>query len=300
MIILAGATGDLGGRIASELLKQKAQVVALVRLGVASEKRKKLESLGCRVREVDWTNEKALAEACSGGTVVVSALSGLRETIVDVQTQLLNAAVAASVPRFIPSDFALDFTKLPSDWNRNLSFRNEFRERAERANIQLTSILNGGFMNMLTGVAPFILFKINRVLCWGNPDQITDWTTIEDTAKYTAFAALDPSTPRFLKIAGDQVSARSLAQVMSDITGKNYKVFRPGSLGLFKKVIALTRFMNKGNHDLYPPWQGMQYMHNMYSGIGHFDRLDNDRYPMKFTTIKELLSQFLSNQNPLT
>jgi hypothetical protein len=41
----------------------------------------------------------------------VSALSGLREVIVDAQKVLLDAAVAASVPRFIPSDYSLDFTE---------------------------------------------------------------------------------------------------------------------------------------------------------------------------------------------
>lgn len=293
LIVLAGATGDLGSRIAMELLKLNARVVAIVRPGVSSEKRNRLESQGCTVREVDFNDAKALTEACAGGHVVISALAGLRDVIIDTQTQLLNAAVSAGVPRFIPSDFAIDFTKLPLDWNRNLSLRNEFRERADKANIKITSILNGGFMNMLTGQAPFILFKINRVLCWGDPNQLTDWTTIEDTAKFTALAALDSETPRFLKIAGDQISSNMLAIIMSEISGKKFKVFRPGSLGLFKFIIGLTKLLSKETTELYPPWQGMQYMHNMYSGIAKFDKVDNHRYKIKWTTVKDLLESKL-------
>ncbi len=293
MIILAGATGDLGNRIAIELIKQNARVVALVRPGTSSEKKQKLVSLGCIVQEVDFSDSKALSDACLGGGVVVSALAGLKDVMVDTQTGLLNAAVSAKVPRFIPSDFALDFAKLPADWNRNLSFRNEFRKRADKAAIKVTSILNGGFMNMLTGTAPFVLFKINRILCWGNPNQLTDWTSIEDTAQFTALAALDPETPRYLKIAGDQISANGLAQVMSELTGKKFKVLRPGSIGLFKFIIGLTKLLTKETNELYPPWQGMQYMHNMYSGVAKFDKIDNDRYQMKWVTAKELLSQFL-------
>lgn len=292
LVILAGATGDLGGRIAIELLKLNARVVAIVRSGVSAEKRLQLESLGCTVREVDFNDSESLRAACVGGAVVVSALAGLREVIVDTQTQLLNAAVSAGVPRFIPSDFSIDFTKLPADWNRNLSYRAEFRERADKANIKVTSILNGGFMNMLTGQAPFILFKINRVLCWGDPNQLTDWTTIEDTAKFTALAALDSETPRFLNIAGDQVSANMLANIMSDLSGKKFKVLRPGSLSVFKFIIGLTKLLSKETNELYPPWQGMQYMHNMYSGVAKLDKVDNDRYDMKWTTAKELLGQF--------
>lgn len=297
LVVLAGATGDLGNRIAIELLKLNARVVAIVRSGISSEKRGRLESQGCTVHEVDFYDAKALSEACTGGSVVISALAGLRDVMVDTQTQLLNAAVSAGVPRFIPSDFALDFTKLPVDWNRNLSFRNEFRERADNSKIKMTSILNGGFMNMLTGQAPFVLFKINRVLCWGDPNQLTDWTTIEDTAKFTALAALDSETPRFLKIAGDQISANMLAEIMSQLSGKPFKVFRPGSLGLFKFIIGLTKLLSKETTELYPPWQGMQYMHNMYSGIAKLDKVDNDRYKIKWTTVKDLLEKFLKDSN---
>ena len=43
-----------------------------------------------------------------------------------------RAAVDAGVPRFIPSDFAIDFTKIPEGGNRNLDLRREFHRRLER------------------------------------------------------------------------------------------------------------------------------------------------------------------------
>jgi hypothetical protein len=42
----------------------------------------------------------------------VSALAGLRETIIDAQKVFLDAAVEANVQRFIPSDYSSDFTNL--------------------------------------------------------------------------------------------------------------------------------------------------------------------------------------------
>jgi hypothetical protein len=126
---------------------------------------------------------------------------------------------------------------------------------------------------------------------------MTDWTTIEDTAKFTAFAALDVETPRYLKIAGDQISANMLAAAMSELTGKKFKVLRPGNLSFFKLIIGFTKFMTKDTGELYPPWQGMQYMHNMYSGVAKFDKIDNDRYKMKWTTVRELLGEFLQSNN---
>jgi hypothetical protein len=66
----------------------------------------------------------------------------------------------------------------------------------DAAPIRATSILNGAFTDMLTGVAPFVVFRFRRILCRGIPEQLMDWTTIDDTARYTAKAAQDDGTPR--------------------------------------------------------------------------------------------------------
>jgi hypothetical protein len=39
---------------------------------------------------------------------------------------------------------------------------------------------------MLTGQMPLILFKLKRVLYWGDADQRMDFTTMDDTAAFTA------------------------------------------------------------------------------------------------------------------
>jgi len=229
--------------------------------------------------------------------VVISAVSGLRPVIVDYQSRLLQAATVAGVERFIPSDYAIDYRSIPSGANRNLNLREEFRVIADQqSRVRVTSILNGAFSDLLTGVAPFVLFRINRVLCWGDPTQLMDWTTIDDTAAYTAHAAMDPSSPRYLRIAGDQLSAEGLCQVMSNITGRQHRVLRPAGLKVLEKLIALTRFFVPGGDAVYPPWQGMQYMHNMYSGYAKFETVDNARYPVRFTRVEELLRAYLNGE----
>jgi uncharacterized protein YbjT (DUF2867 family) len=294
-VVLAGATGDLGSRVAAELRALGASVRALVRPGIAAEKQTRLSDLGAAVVEVDYADGAALRAAVEGASVVVSALSGLRPVIVDAQSQLLAAAEAAGVPRFIPSDFAIDFTKLPEGSNRNLDLRREFMRVLERSPMRVTSILNGAFTDMLTGVAPFILFGPRKILCWGDPAQKMDWTTIADTARYTAKAALDPDTPRWLRIAGDQISARDLADTMVELTGKRHGIFRPGGPGLLGVLIALTKTFTPASEALYPPWQGMQYMRNMYSGLPKFRAVDNDRYPMVWTSARDVLALHLAS-----
>ncbi len=159
VIVLAGATGDLGGRVARALMDRGATVRALVRPSSPADKVAALRQQKIEIAEVDFGNVEDVAKAYAGADCVVSTLSGLRDVIVDTQTVLLRAAVQAGVPRFIPSDYSIDFTKLPIGSNRNLDWRRQFHQRLDQAPIAATSIFNGMFTELLTGQAPFILFK---------------------------------------------------------------------------------------------------------------------------------------------
>ena len=196
-IVLFGATGDLGSRVAKHLQNLDADVRYVVRRGSADRLKRNLPVVSGQVIEVDDLSGSSLEEACRGGSVVISTVSGLEPVVLDFQTRLIRAAAAVGVPRFIPSDFAVDYRKVPPGENRNLNLLEKFRKTADEVpGIQVTSILNGAFMDMLTGVAPFILYPINRILCWGDRNQKMDFTTIDDAALYTAHAALDHTTPR--------------------------------------------------------------------------------------------------------
>jgi uncharacterized protein YbjT (DUF2867 family) len=289
---LAGATGHLGGLVAEALRERGARVRAIVRPDTTADKLESLRSLGATVVIADYADPAQLTRACDGAACVVSTLAGLRDTMVDAQTALLDAAVAAGVPRFIPSDFAIDFYRMPDGYNRNLDWRREFSQRLESRPIAATSILNGMFMELLAGQAPFILTRFHRVVYWEHPDQPMDFTTIHDTAAYTAAAALDPATPRFLRIAGDVASARDLAAIATDVHGSRFKLFRAGKLSRLEKLIGFVKRVAPGRDEVYPPWQGMQYMHNMYDGRAKLEPLDNARYSgLAWTSIRELLAE---------
>jgi nucleoside-diphosphate-sugar epimerase len=290
-ILIAGGTGDLGGRIIKALLRRGADVRAIVRSSTDDAKVQKLEKQGVKVIRVNMSDVSELTQACMGASCLISALQGLHDVIVEMQSILLDAAIAAGVPRFIPSDFSSDFTKLSVGDNRNFDLRREFHERLNKASIAATSIFNGAFTDLLTGQMPLILFKLKRVLYWGDADQRMDFTTMDDTAAFTASAALDPSTPRFLRIAGDQLSARELTAVVSEVTGKKFRLFRAGGLRMLSTLIKVARMVAPGEKELYPAWQGMQYMRNMIDERAKLEPLDNDRYPdIKWTSAKELLA----------
>ena len=185
---------------------------------------------------------------------MVSALQGLRDVILDIQGALLNAAVAAKVPRFIPSDFALDFTKTALGSNRNLDLRREFHAKLDESGIKWTGILNGGFMELLTsGQVPIINDKWHRIMYFGSADQKFDFTTVPDVAAYTAAVAADPiPTPKILRIAGDSFNAKDLAAVVSRVRRQKYTTLWTGSVG-FLRMIPIMKFFIGGVEDKLLP-----------------------------------------------
>ena len=290
-IVVVGATGNLGEKIINALLVKGAEVKAIVRLETDLKKINELEKKGVKLCQVDFGNKSEISKHCQGAHCVVSALAGLRETIVDAQKIILNAAIEANVRRFIPSDYSIDFTNLIEGQNRNLDLRREFHQYLDKAPIQATTIFNGPFMDLLTTDMPLIMFKQKRVLCWGNPDQVMEFTTTHNVAEFTAEVALDDDSPRYLRIAGDRLSCNQFAELLTRLTGKKYKIFRPGGIKLLNILIKITRFFSPSKKDLYPAWQGMQYMRDMMEGRIIFQKYDNDRYSnIKWTSIKQFLN----------
>lgn len=54
------------------------------------------------------------------------------------------------------------------------------------------------------------------------------------------------------------------------------------------------RLVAPAKDDVFPPWQGMQYLHNMFEGRVKFDRLDNDRYSgIRWTTTREVIEEHI-------
>lgn len=291
-ILVAGGTGNLGGRIIRDLIKRGARVRATVRQETEPEKTDKLKQLGAEVIAVDTSNAEELKRACEGASCIVSALSGLRGVIVDAQMQLVEAAIAAGVPRFIPSDFAADFTRLAEGDNRNFDLRKEFHKTLDKSPIQSTSIMNGAFADILGYGTPIYDSRNYTVGYWGDDsDWKLDFTTMDNTADYAAAAALDSATPKILRIASFQVSPKDLVKIGGEVKGKEFKLVPMGSLEDFAAANKKDRAAHpEGEKEVFPDWQAKQYMHSMFSVRN--EKLDNDRYPdVEWTSAKDVISQ---------
>ncbi|MEV0823762.1 NmrA family NAD(P)-binding protein [Nonomuraea rubra] len=278
-IFLVGATGSLGSRIAAGLLREKARVRALVRpQSSGSEQVRALVGQGLDIVEgtlADPTEQ--LAQAMAGAEVVVSAVQGDADVIVQGQANLLRAAEKAGVPRLIPSDFAIDLFRLDDGDNVFLDHRRAAHEAFAGTHVAVTSVLNGAFVEVMT--APFLEivdWEAGTFGYWGDGEQPCDFTTIADTAAYTVAVALDPgSAGRPIRVAGDVLSMKEFHAALERGTGRRLRLHRHGSVDDLAAEIERRRAT--ASHPAQ--YVALQYTWGMVSGKGKLDPLDNDRYP---------------------
>ena len=279
-VLVVGATGQLGRKIARELVGARRSVVRVTyREGTNTGAVEALREAGAELVAADLSDAASLARACHEVDVVVSAVQGLRDVIVDGQTRLLRAAEEAHVARMIPSDYALDFFKTDDGRNRNLDLRRELGRVLEQSPVRGTSLLCGAFMDLFAygAMGPDRRTGVFRV--WGDVDQVADFTLTDDVARYVAAVALDRQAPRVVRVAGDTRSAREIAAMFEELSGKPVKLQSAGSLEVLDRTIERLRAEDPAETNPFPMWQRLQYARDMQSGRGRLSPLDNARYP---------------------
>jgi len=279
-VLVVGATGQMGRKIVRELCALgRADVRVTHREGASSEALEALRSTGAELVVADLGDEPALARACRGVDVVVSAVQGLRDVIVDGQTRLLRAAENEGVARMIPSDYALDFFQTEEGKNRNLDLRRELNRVLDQSSVRGTSVLCGAFMDLLAygAMGPDPKTGVFRV--WGGFDERADFARTDDVAKYVAEVALDRDAPRIVRVAGDTKSVREIGAIFEELRGTPVTLESAGSLEALSQLIDKLRAEDPAETNTFPMWQRLQYSRDMQSGRGRFAANDNARYP---------------------
>ena len=83
---------------------------------------------------------------------------------------------------------------------------------------------------------------------------------------------------------------------MTQLSGKKYGLIKAGGVGFLNMMITIGKTFAPAENDLYPAWQGMQYMRDMIEGRVDITNHDNNRYPdIKWTSIKDVLLAHLNS-----
>lgn len=276
-VFVAGATGVLGRLIIDSLRRRDVQVRALVRPG-NPKGRQAFDDPAIEVVEGDIRDSTdRLTHALQGADVVVSAVQGDVEVVVDGQINLLRAAEKAGVPRWVPSDFSLDLYRLDYRDNDLIDLRKRTAEACRGSTVAPTSVLSGAFIEIVN--MPFyewIDWESGTFSYWGDGDQPVDFSTIPDTAEWTAEAALDPAAAgRTVRVAGDVLTMKELHQAMERGSGRLLEARQLGSTEDLSAEIERRKAVATDPFEYIP----LQYTRAMVTGKGKLNPLDNGRYP---------------------
>ena len=280
-VLLAGATGMLGGHIARELLARPGtRVRLLLRPGTSNDAKKRatvapLLDGGAEAVEGDLADRASLDRATAGADVIVSAVQGGPDVIVDGQVALAEAGRRNGVRRILPSDFALDLFKATPGEHPMFDLRRTAGAAIAATGLTAIHLLNGAFMDMFTPGAG-VIGTDGVVRFWGDGARPIEVTSVADTARMAARVAADPTVPggKFA-FAGDRVSILDAARVVETQTGRS---FERQSLG---SETDLRAALDKARRDKSNPFNAVMLAYQLYmlTGQSALDDLQNDRYP---------------------
>ncbi|MBC8067780.1 MAG: NmrA family NAD(P)-binding protein, partial [Deltaproteobacteria bacterium] len=237
LVVVIGGAGKLGRLVVAALLEHPSvRVRVLVRnpgqpaIALMAGERVEL----ARFDAVTAT-DAARAAAVRGAFAVVSTLQGGPDVIVDAQLSLLRAARAAGARRFIPSDYSYNVFTLPEGINVNSDWRRTLGEQARKEvseSFEVVHVMQGIFADrFVLGFLGLLDAGQGVVRYWGDGKTPIDWTTWEDTARFTAAAALDDrKVPEHLFVSGDRMDVLSFAETWELANGKQLVRERLGSM----------------------------------------------------------------------
>lgn len=173
------ASGNVGPHVVKALADAQFQVTVLTR-----SKKPGAYDPSVKVIEVDYASVESLAAALQGIDALVSTVSG---TATEGQTILIDAAIAAGVKRFIPSEYGNCTTNPKLEafpvYSSMAKVRQYVQEKAEAGKITWTVLACGGFLDFLFAKPILFDFANHKVTLYDGGDNRMSSTSLPNVGK---------------------------------------------------------------------------------------------------------------------
>lgn len=187
-VAVAGAAGSLGSVLVKELIESGYSVTVFTRRDSNNAFPSEV-----KVQKVDYEDVASLTEALKGQDAVVSTITTAGA---DSQKKLIDAAVAAKVKRFIPSEFGCDLTnaearQLPVYCSK-VQIEDALEEKTKGTDTSYTLIFNNAFLDWGIDKAFLIDLKNKKMDLFDDGDTPFTATPLPMVAKAVAAVLKNP------------------------------------------------------------------------------------------------------------
>jgi uncharacterized protein YbjT (DUF2867 family) len=236
-VLIFGATGNIGGATARELLQRGWQVRAVTR-NPGGNKAQALSELGAEVVKADMDDRKSLEAAFDGMNRVLSIQNW---TVSGVEGEVRQGKLVAEVARSAQVEHLVYGSAGIGETGTGVPHfdsKLEVEDYMRKLDLPFTTIRPGPFMELMTQKELFPALGI-----WGAAPKIVGWDTpkpwvaVRDIGVAAVNIFSDPQNwmGREIDLMGDVKSLAECQAVFSRIKGK--KPFRvPIPVGLFSKM----------------------------------------------------------------
>lgn len=229
MILVAGASGELGRAICRKLVERGGTVYGMVRESSAPAAVAELEAMGVTLVRADLASPESLREACSGCDSVVSGMTAMGRTGESIeqvdrdgQLALVAAAAEEGVERFVYVSFSGVIGK-----DDPLTLAKRAVERTLKHSGMTWTVLRPSYF-MESWFSPALGFDVaaGRARIYGAGREPISWVARDDVAAFAA-EAVDSEEARnaTLEIGGPEaIAPLDAVALFESLTGRRIEV----------------------------------------------------------------------------
>lgn len=231
MILVAGATGVLGGEVCRLLAGRGDQVRALVRATANPERLVALKKLGAVLAEGDLKDAVSLARACRGAGAVISTASStlsrqsgdsIQTVDLEGQMRLVDAAKSAGVGRFV----FISFRNNPAIDYPLTKAKRAVERRLKASGLNYTVLQASYFMEVWLNPALGFDYPNAKVRVYGAGRNRISWISFADVAQFgVAVLAKPEAREAVLEIGGPEaLSPLEAVKIFEEESGRKFAV----------------------------------------------------------------------------
>jgi uncharacterized protein YbjT (DUF2867 family) len=247
MILVAGATGFLGGEICRRLMERGAAVRALVRETSDPAAVDRLRALGAETVRGDLRDRASLDSACSGVRSVVSTATTTRSrqpgdsveaTDEAGQLNLVDSARDAGAEHFVYVSYSRNF----GDDGPLTRAKRAVEQRLRDSGMTYTILRPSFFMEVWLSPHLGFDFQNRRATVYGTGEGRISFISLGDVAEFATRAVLSPDTmSTVVELGGpDAVTPLEAVRIFEEIGGAPFDVQHVPEAALREQLATAT------------------------------------------------------------